>query len=217
MIKAALFDFDGTLCDTEDQYSVFWGEMGRRYHPEIPHFEHIIKGTTLKQILERYFPLEDQREELVPQLDAWEAQMDYTFYPGALEFIGDLRKHGVKCAVVTSSNRDKMDKIRRSIPNLDELFDHIFTAEDFSASKPDPDCFLCGQKYYGVSKEECVVFEDAFTGLAAGMASGMFTFGMATTNPREAILDKCNFVLDSMENMNYDKLCDIIRKTSVFG
>ncbi|MBQ2182233.1 MAG: HAD family hydrolase, partial [Bacteroidaceae bacterium] len=72
--KVALFDVDGTLVDSEGQYSVFWGEMGRRYHPEMPTFSDVIKGTTLTQILDRYFPKEDH-EEIVKELYAHEAQM----------------------------------------------------------------------------------------------------------------------------------------------
>ena len=35
---AALFDFDGVVIDTETQYSIFWNEQGRKYHPELPEF-----------------------------------------------------------------------------------------------------------------------------------------------------------------------------------
>ena len=47
----ALFDLDGVLVDTEGTYSLFWGEAGRRYHPEIPDFDMKIKGSTLPRIL----------------------------------------------------------------------------------------------------------------------------------------------------------------------
>ena len=47
MIKAALFDLDGVVFDTEPQYTQFWIEMGRRYHPELPDLAHVIKGQTL--------------------------------------------------------------------------------------------------------------------------------------------------------------------------
>ena len=48
---AALFDFDGVVVDTEPQYSIFWNEQGRKYHPEIPEFGRMIKGQTLTQNL----------------------------------------------------------------------------------------------------------------------------------------------------------------------
>lgn len=55
MIKAALFDLDGVVFETESQYSIFWGMIGREYHPEIPDFEYRIKGQTLVQIYDKYF------------------------------------------------------------------------------------------------------------------------------------------------------------------
>ena len=55
MIKAALFDLDGVVLDTETQYSVFWGMIGKEYHPELPDFALRIKGLTLVQIYDKYF------------------------------------------------------------------------------------------------------------------------------------------------------------------
>lgn len=55
MIKVALFDLDGVVFETESQYSIFWGMIGREYHPEIPDFEYRIKGQTLVQIYDKYF------------------------------------------------------------------------------------------------------------------------------------------------------------------
>lgn len=210
MIKAALFDLDGTLIDTEDQYTVIWGKICRKYRPDIPRLEYLIKGTTLVQIFERYFPNKADQVEIDQFLDKSEAEMDYSFYPGALAFIEDLKKNGVKCAIVTSSNQKKMASVRKAIANFDNLFDKVLTSEDFSASKPAPDCYLLGAKVFGCEKEECAVFEDAFTGLQAGMSSGIFTFGITTCNSREAIADKCNYVIDTFEGLTYKKVNEII-------
>jgi beta-phosphoglucomutase-like phosphatase (HAD superfamily) len=46
-LKAALFDLDGVVFDTEPQYTIFWGSQCRLYHPEHPGLEHEIKGQTL--------------------------------------------------------------------------------------------------------------------------------------------------------------------------
>ena len=210
--KAALFDLDGTLFDTEGQYSILWGAIGKEYHPEIEGFENLIKGTTLTQILSRYFPDPAVQQEVVKKLDAYEAQMNYQFYPGALEFLHDLKRNGVKCAVVTSSNIPKMQSVVKALPEFGTLFDRILTAEDFSASKPNPDCYLLGAKVFGCTIGECVVFEDALTGLQAGMSSGIFTIGLATTNPREVIAERCNYVLDGFEGVTYRTILDILKK-----
>lgn len=208
-LKAALFDLDGTLFDTEGLYTDFWSEVGRRYHPEIPDFAFKIKGTTLTDIMGKYFQDELSFEGIVKDLYAWESNMRYRFFPGAVDLLKDLRKHGVKVALVTSSNQDKMNHVKEQMPEFPQLFDRILTSEDFAASKPHPDCYLKGAETFGCQPDECVVFEDAFTGLDAGMAAGMFTFGMATSNPREAIQSRCSYVLDGLEGLNHEKICQI--------
>lgn len=209
-IKAALFDLDGTLFDTEGQYTVFWGRMARMYRPDVPQLEYKIKGTTLTQIFDTYFPDPAVQTDITQGLDKWEQQMRYEFVPGALDFLRDLHKHDVQCAVVTSSNQKKMESVMRQLPDFPTLFDRILTSEDFAASKPAPDCYLKGAAMFGADISECVVFEDAFTGLAAGMASGIFTIGLATSNPVEAIRDKCNYVIPDFVGMSYEKLLTII-------
>ena len=53
--KAALFDLDGVVFDTEPQYTKFWGAQCREFRPDYPGLEHAIKGQTLCEILENYF------------------------------------------------------------------------------------------------------------------------------------------------------------------
>ncbi|MBQ8676704.1 MAG: HAD family phosphatase [Bacteroidaceae bacterium] len=209
-LKAALFDLDGTLMDTEPQYTIFWGRMARQFRPDVPRLEHKIKGTTLTQIFDTYFPDPAVQAEITRGLDAWEHDMHYEFTPGAREFLTDLKAHGVKCALVTSSNQKKMDSVMEQVPDFSSLFDRILTSEDFTASKPAPDCYLLGARVLGADIAESVVFEDAFNGLAAGMAAGIFTIGLTTNNPAEAIRDKCNYVIPDFIGLDYNKLLTII-------
>ena len=208
-LKAALFDLDGTLIDTEHQYSVIWHQVGIEYRPDVPHLEEVIKGNTLRRILERFFPDPDVQHEVCQRLDQYEAQMQYDCFPGAMQFVGDLKRHGVHCAVVTSSDQKKMQHLRDKNPELLSLFDRVLTAEDFAASKPDPDCYLRAAEVFGLQRDECVVFEDAFSGLQAGMSAGIFTVGLATYNKREDIADKCNLVLDGYEGLTYEKIVQL--------
>ena len=209
-LKAALFDLDGTLIDTEGQYSTFWSTIGRRFRPDVPNLANDIKGTTLTNIYATYFPDPDIQQTITDELNAWEAQMTYEFLPGATDFIQDLKKHGVKCALVTSSNTLKIESVVRQIPNFNTLFDKVLTAEDFTASKPAPDCYLLGAKIFNAAIGECVVFEDAYTGLQAGMSSGICTVGLATSHTPDELRGKCHYVLNGFEGLTYDKLIDII-------
>jgi beta-phosphoglucomutase len=205
--KAALFDLDGTLIDSETQYTKFWGRVGREYHPEIPDFAHIIKGTTLPHILETYFADAALQQKIVGMIDEYELQMNYDPIAGAENFVRNLKEHGVKCAVVTSSNQSKMSNVWRHQKTFMSLFDVVLTAEDFSASKPNPDCYLKAAASLHTDINDCVIFEDAFTGLEAGRRAGIFTVGLATVNSREQIIDKCNHVIDNFLNIDYDTVC----------
>ena len=188
-MKAALFDLDGVVFDTEPQYSVFWGAQCREFHPEHPGLEHEIKGQTLVQIYDAWFSgdLAEKQPMITERLNRFEQQMDYIYVPGFEEYIRELRGKGVKTAVVTSSNQPKMEAVYQSHPEFRSMFDAILTSEDFERSKPDPDCYLKAAQRLGVAVEDCVVFEDSFNGLKSGRAAGMYVVGLSTTNPAEAI------------------------------
>ena len=190
-LKAALFDLDGVVFDTESQYSVFWGEQCCKYHPEHPGLEHEIKGSTLTQIYDRWFSGDLQQEQAVvtERLNAFEAQMRFEYIEGFEKLIADLHAHGVKTAVVTSSNLPKMESVYRRQPGFKTLFDAILTSEDFERSKPDPDCYLKAAQRFGFQNVECVVFEDSINGLRSGRAAGMKVVGLTTTNPQERVAE----------------------------
>ncbi len=202
-VKAALFDLDGVVFDTEPQYTVFWGAQCREFHPEHPGLEHEIKGQTLTQIYDRYFTadgLAKKQALITRRLDEFEAQMHFDYVDGFEDFVRDLRERGIKTAVVTSSNVPKMQSVYRQRPEFCELFDAILTAEDFERSKPDPDCYLKAAQRFGAEPSECVVFEDSFNGLKSGRAAGMTVIGLSTTNKADAIAPLCDEVIPNYVN-----------------
>lgn len=185
--KAALFDLDGVVFDTEQQYSIFWGGQFRRYYPEHPGMEQLIKGMTLVEIYEKYFQDKDIQEQITRELDEFEQTMDFVYVKGFENYVKSLRGRGVKTAVVTSSNMAKMENVYRKRPEFKTYFDAILTSEDFAESKPSPDCYQRAAQRFGLTKDECVVFEDSFNGLKSGRAAGMYVVGLATTNSSESI------------------------------
>jgi HAD superfamily hydrolase (TIGR01509 family) len=210
--KAALFDLDGVVFDTEPQYSIFWGMICRQYHPEHPGLEHEIKGSTLVQIYDRWFsgPLESERPNITRRLDVYEQTMHYDYIPGFEALIADLHAHGVKTAVVTSSNIPKMESVYRYQPAFQTLFDTILTSEDFSRSKPDPDCYLRAARRLGVGSDECIVFEDSFNGLRSGCAAQMKVVGLATTNTAEAIAPYSDMQISDYQDVSFQTFSTLL-------
>ena len=207
-VKAALFDLDGVVFDTEPQYTVFWGAQCREFHPEHPGLEHEIKGQTLDQIYDAWFDgeLKTVRPLLTQRLNDFERDMDYLYIAGFEDFIAYLRKQDIKTAVVTSSNQMKMQSVYHKHPEFTGLFDAILTSEDFEYSKPHPDCYLKAAARFGAAPTECVVFEDSFNGLKSGRAAGMTVIGLATTNAAETIAPLCDQVIKDYKLEEYGRI-----------
>lgn len=194
--KAALFDLDGVLVDTETSYTRFWHTTGQKYNLP-PTFATDIKGTTLHDILDRHFPpqLHDQvRQEIWD----FEKTMDYELFAGAVKLLHDLRKAGVAMAIVTSSDNTKMSYLYRQHPELPSLVDTIITGDLVTRSKPDPQGYLLAAEKLGCDPSRCFVIEDSLQGLKAGKAAGATTIGIATTLPPDVIAPFSDLLYDSI-------------------
>ena len=200
----ALFDFDGVVMDTESQYTIYWDEVGRKYYPQQENFGHIIKGMTLVQIYDKYFSgMTEEQNEITEGLDEFEKNMTFQYIDGVVDFMCELRQHGVKMAIVTSSNNKKMDRVYAAHPELKDMVDEILTSERFTRSKPNPDCFLLGAEVFQSVAENCVVFEDSFHGLQAGQSADMLVVGLSTTNSAQSIAGKCDKVIPDFTSFGY--------------
>lgn len=208
----ALFDFDGVVVDTESQYTQFWNKVGKECLG-LDNFGHTIKGQTLKQISAKYFTgKEEMLDKVVPELDAFESTMSYDYIPGAYEMMKSLKEAGMPLAIVTSSNDNKMAQAYKAHPELLDMVDAVLTSEWFTNSKPDPECFIKGMEHLGGVPENTVVFEDSFHGISAGRDSGAFVVGLATTNKREDIAPRCDYVVDDFTGLTVSKLLELLSR-----
>lgn len=187
MYKAALFDLDGVLIDSETLYTQFWKRVGERHHLPSPTFAYDIKGTTLNDILTTHFPDPKVRADVDRMLHDFENEIVYPVFPGALEFVDALRAAGLKTVIVTSSDSKKMGFLFRQHPDFPTHFDAIVTACDVTHSKPHPEPYLVGASKAGVKPSECLVFEDSYQGLESGRRASCKVIGISTTNPASEV------------------------------
>ena len=206
-----LFDFDGVVMDTESQYTLHWNAQGEKYGLGIADFGKVIKGQTLTQIFENHFSdVPELHARITAELIAFQQSMHFDFIPGAREFIQELRSQGIRMAIVTSSDLDKMNLVYRQHPELPLMVDEILTAERFTHSKPHPECFLLGAEVLDAEIGNCVVFEDSFHGLEAGNRAGMKVVGLSTTNTAEAIVDRCLLVIPDFVGFSVEKMMAVL-------
>lgn len=206
---AVLFDLDGVVFDTESQYSQVWEEINHKHVPEIRNLSNKIKGTSLQDIFDRYFAGKtEMQREIVSELNDFEADMKFEYIAGFQMFLDVLKKNGIKTAIVTSSNDEKMKSVYKNYPYFKSQFDTIVSADKITKSKPDPECYLLAAEELGCKPEDCFVFEDSFNGLKAGKNAGMKVIGLATTNSADSIRGYSDLVINDFTEMTFTKLLD---------
>jgi beta-phosphoglucomutase len=193
-LPAALFDLNGTVVDDMRLHGQLWREVALRLGSDVPASAFYREWAGLAAI--DVLPQAVGREldpELVRRLtDEKEARYrevyrgQVTEVPGAVAFLGRLRTAGVPVALATSAPRENRDLALDGLC-LAAAFDQVIGIEDVQRGKPAPDIFLAAAARLGVPAGECIVFEDALTGLRAAHAAGMRVAGIATAFTREEL------------------------------
>lgn len=206
-----LFDLDGVLLDSEGQYSIFWESMDELFPTGVNNFAAYIKGFHLKRIMS-YFDNDEVRQQVLDKLMEFERNMRFEFFPGALEFVKQLRDASIPMAIVTSSDRTKMQSLYSQHPEFPTLFDRIITGDMVTKAKPDPQCFLTAAQQLGLDICDCIVFEDSRNGLIAARESGARVIGVSTTMSIEDVMPLCDMTIQAVSQLNISQMLDCPKK-----
>ncbi|MCB1158120.1 MAG: HAD family phosphatase [Leptospiraceae bacterium] len=182
-IQGIIFDMDGTLVDSEifTEKSVRWllDEFNLPY-PDL-NFKQFygITWQRITDILQALYPtlmkvnvsllLQDKFHEMFKS-------DEMIYIPGAPEFIKKIQKD-FKLAIATSSNRESLDFLLNKMGIRDTL-QVALSAENYTKSKPDPECYLKAAESLNLHPKHCLIFEDSIAGLTAGKNAGMYTVGI---------------------------------------
>ncbi len=176
--RALLLDMDGTLVDSGAVVMRVWGRWAAAHGLSPERVEEVVHGRQGHESMAILLPGRPTAENVADNarmLAEETADLDGIVpIPGAPAFLAALA--GVPHALVTSADvalsTGRMGAAGLALPEV------RITAEDVSASKPDPEGFLKGAAELGFAPEDCVVFEDSAAGVAAGLAAGMRVVGV---------------------------------------
>lgn len=179
MIKAVLFDMDGTLIDTEKYYAVYKQkaarEAGYRMSLELIYDMRSkcskFARTQLKEIYGEEFDYEaftNRRKELMQEhVEKYGLELK----PYVRETVQELRRRGYQTAVVTATAEERAMKYLK-LTGLIDLFDEVVCASMVENGKPCPDEYIYACEKIGYKPEECAAVEDSPNGVTSAWGAG---------------------------------------------
>ncbi|MTI60001.1 MAG: beta-phosphoglucomutase [Firmicutes bacterium] len=210
-IKAVIFDLDGVLTDTAEYHYQSWKKLAQEEGISFTREDNEqLRGVTRRQSLEillkgKTLP-EDKMEELMVKKNEYYQELinnitEGDLLPGVENLLNQLQEEGYKLAVASASRN-----ARTVIENLGigKKFQLIADGYSVKNNKPAPDLFLYAAEELEVEPEECIVIEDAESGIEAALAAGMHTVGIG---PEERV-GQADFRYDKIKDI---KLADIVK------
>lgn len=204
MIKAAIFDVDGTLLDSMP----IWQDAGAKYlrilgiEPD-PSLEEIIWDMSIAEAsvyLKELYHLPLTAREIYDGIIRM--VQDFYFYeaplkPGVKEFLAELKRKNIPMVIATSSDRSYLTAAFERT-GIAEYFDRIFTCAEAGAGKTQPLIYEKAAEYLGVIPEEIWVFEDVIHAVRSAKQAHFQVAGLedaASEKDREDIQKECDVYL----------------------
>lgn len=192
MLKALLFDLDGTLSNTDAVHFPTWMEVLRPYGIEVTrgYYDERLSGRVNADVVDDVLPdlSEEDRRNLISDEEelSRERAAQIGPLPGLRELLDEGRRRGLTLALVTNSVEADADQILKPL-NLDGAFDPVVYPSEVSVSKPEPAPYLEVLDRLEIGVDQALAFEDSVTGAEASRAAGIRTVGISSAYTPEEL------------------------------
>lgn len=214
--KAYFFDMDGVLFDSMPNHAIAWEEVMKHHGlPFTARDCYINEGRTGESVIREAMWTACNRDATPEEIQTIYAEKSAYFtmleqkaggtptIPGVAEVLRHVEACGDQIWVVTGSGmRSLLDNLNRVLPPVFHR-DRMITAFDVVKGKPDPEPYLKAWERSGLTKEQCVVIENAPLGVRSGKAAGLTVYAVNTgVLAREDLLQAgADEVFDSMADL----------------
>lgn len=210
-IKAAIFDLDGVIVSTDEYHYKAWKKIADEesiyFDREINErlrgvgrmesLDIILEKSKKNYSLEEKVELAERKNNLYRELLNNLSSSD--ILNGVMEVLDTFKKNNIKIAIGSSSRNTEIILNRIGLYNY---FDAISDGTQIKNSKPDPEVFLLAAKKLGVNPENCLVFEDADSGVEAAIAGKMKVLAVGSASKNS----KANIGINDLSYFEYEDI-----------
>lgn len=194
MLKAILFDLDGTLANTDPIHFQVWQTLLAPYGITVDQtfYDRFISGRLNPDIVQDLLPqltvdegvaFSTQKEAQFRQMAAHQLRR----MPGLTDFLRYVKQQGYATALVTNAPRSNAEFMLKTLA-LESVFQPVVIADDLPKGKPDPLPYQTALEQLGLASKEALVFEDSPTGVRAAVAAGVPTIGVTSSHSDETLV-----------------------------
>lgn len=206
-ISAVLFDMNGVLVDDEILHEEAFRQVldTRGVSLSAQEYADNFMGRTDRDGFSSFFGQTPSDIELLlaQKSRAYQglAAGRLTPYPGVVSFVSSIAANQIPMAIVTSSTRSEADAVVEAI-NTSGRFLAIIAADDVEVGKPDPQGYLMGAAALDATPENCLVVEDAPSGIEAAKRAGMRVLAITNTHEAED-LSAADLIVDAVDGQSW--------------
>ena len=207
--KAILFDMDGVLIESEELMRASairaladYGVQAK--HEDFLEFTGMGEDRFVGGVAEKYGLAYDPAMKELAYDYFGQNVMEQAHVPaGVKEMLLELHSRGLTLAVCSAADLRKVKYNIRAIGVDESLFTALVTGSDVARKKPFPDIYLMGAQKVGIDPKDCLVVEDAISGIQAAHAAGMDAVGVPTTFTKEQLTEKAapDYMLDEIKQL----------------
>ncbi len=217
MIKALIFDMDGTIVDNMQVHTAIWLELLADYGITMTplQFQAATAGNTNSQLLRSLLNPQMSDAELAAIAHEKETRYRERFRPflrpmaGLEALLQQAQQANMILAVATAANEPNIEYVLDGL-NLRHYFATVVGADDVARGKPEPDLFLLAAERLNLPSEACLVFEDSLAGLEAAHRAGMQAVAITTSHAAEEMAQRPS-VRQAIADFTQFQLADHIR------
>jgi HAD superfamily hydrolase (TIGR01509 family) len=192
MLKALLFDLDGTLTETDTLHYKIWRELLSEQSVEINNdfYKQKISGRLNPAIVQDLLPQlsVDQQKKFIDRKEAKFREQADSLQPlkGLLEFLYWSNEQGLVCAVVTNAPKKNAEFMLKAL-GVEDSFPTVILGDELSIGKPDPLPYQEALRRLNLKAMEAIAFEDSPSGIQSAIGAGIPVVGIASTHEPQGL------------------------------